>query len=139
MTQTDTTAAIAEARRRLAEMPCPEQPPHGSGPEGYLKFRHWSKCFCQGTGRAFPWASVVCGFVSYTTDGAQHTVACICNGSGRVPKALTTDDLWEHGIYSITKYAPDRYGAVHDSDIHILAAEGETPLLAALRAVEQAG
>lgn len=65
-----------------------------------------------------------------------------CNGSGRVPKALTSDDLWEHGITRIFKDpATGNYRAIHGwSLIKPPVGVGETPTLAALRAVAaQAG
>jgi hypothetical protein len=66
-----------------------------------------------------------------TTCGAD---APECDG-GRVPKALTTDDLFEHGLdfiersYSLKQQWAARFGTSWGY------ADGETPLLAALRAV----
>ena len=94
-------------------------------------------CYCTSPNLAFLWASTRCTVRAGRMNLDVHGWNCLCNGSGRVPRAVGLEELYKHGIYSVTKYAPDRYGAIHDSDIHILAGEGETPTLAALRAVAE--
>ena len=162
MTQTtDTTAAIAEARRRLSEMPCLQD--WGWGPaSGEIK--HPPDCICQGTGRAFPWDSEEC-VRTVKVKGQEvfmlckGTEDCQCNGSGRVPKAVGLEELLvemekrgviinvlpSHYVYpelesewSALVYTRDNNSSgITQWNKRNRAGEGETPLLAALLAVER--
>lgn len=149
MTQTIdfATAEAPELNRWLAEQPCPRD--WGWGPVGNwgtAEVTHIESCDCQGTGLAFPGASTVC------LNQAEHhrllgdAEVCHpecyrCNGSGRVPKDVGLELLFEHGITSVTQdpkpeTKEEIYIAVFGwSLIKPPIGKGETPLLAALRAV----
>lgn len=101
MTQTKIDPAKAEKQeliRWLSAQPC----------KGFCKLHHdnadhrnreaggecsWIKDCCQGTGLAFPWASMKCPWC-----GGVHLElekGCVCKGSGRVPKDLGLEVLLE--------------------------------------------
>ena len=136
MTQTidPTKAEAPDLIRWLAEQPCRcsqgcNQGYHTDDPNYRTGVTYCE--YCQGTGRAFPWASEPCPGESL--ESCQGEGCLICNGSGRVPKAVGLEELFEHGIdfversYSLEQQWAARFGSSWGY--------GETPLLAALRAV----
>ncbi|KKN67755.1 hypothetical protein LCGC14_0457880 [marine sediment metagenome] len=147
-----TKAPEPKLRAWLAELPCPECGGTGKlivggrGGGGHMNPHGEVLCTkCQDadgkpTGLALPWASescLKCRGKGNRRGQASSTVQCVpCNGSGRVLKALTSDDLWEHGVHSVTHLGgKNGYRAVmcHASQ-GAQHGYGETPTLAALRA-----
>ncbi len=115
----------------LAELPCPECKGKGfPRPQTFAG----GECFrCHGLGRAFPWASKPCpaGHGNF----ALHDCPDKCKGSGRVPKAVGLEELLEHDLRSVGQYGETGlYWAKTHASGEEVAAEGETPTLAALRA-----
>lgn len=108
MTQIDNAPTVEQLRRALADEPCPNCGGNGGWGTGEALIYDGSIdveiCdVCQGTGRAFPWASEHCFCMSKTcwiVRGriGQHEDNCgceDCNGSGRVPKAVGLEELLE--------------------------------------------
>lgn len=95
MTQTlDIAKAEApELNRWLAEQPCPQC----GGQKGY-RGDDWDMprlcTVCKGTGLAFPWASEKC--LHQNLEGVGWEQDCSCNGSGRVPRNITIEDVLDH-------------------------------------------
>ena len=145
-------AEAPELNRWLAEQPCSEC----SGKKRIISETLWpdvqsepveSCTACldangEPTGLALLWASKECppwfnhlGKPASWQEGGSHKGHAKCTGSGRVPKALTTDDLWEHGLdfiersYSLEQQWAARFGSSWGYG------DGDTPLLAAFRAV----
>jgi hypothetical protein len=152
MTQV-TDPTIEQIRAWLAGQPCSDcggtgrvpAAPHLSPASGFALCRPG----CKGTGRAHPWASKLCHLCFGTSAKGLPTCTTVleggCNGSGRVPKALGLEELLEvaSGIVDCINLNlrqgkwECRLMAGHMKDFW---GQGETPLLAALRAVaKQAG
>ena len=148
MTQTIdfANAEAPELNRWLAEQPCPESScidglleqmcDCGDGPDLHMK-KHEA---CNGLGLAFLWASEKCHHGAIIDDVGVRwpKEKCpMCNGSGRVPKAVGLEELLEQ--YPVMLYPLFAADGSQSSWQAMLrpnsAADGETPLLAALRSV----
>ena len=154
MTQTiDIAHAEApELRRLLAELPCAEaynhqymegMPEGGGQPDGAI----CADCK-EAPGLALPWASTQCHHGAIIDDVGvrwEQDKCPICNGSGRVPKAVGLEKLFEHGGLTLIRRrdlgrtkqdVSEKFLAVCGTSASMF--KGKTPLLAALRAVAKA-
>ena len=116
----------------------------GDGPDLHMK-KHEA---CGGLGLAFPWASEECGNwvglpgkSASCQEGGGHEGHNKCNGSGRVPKAVGLEELFKYGLIYIQKLPTEweavcnRFTPGIEKATSGVKAKGETPLLAALRAI----
>lgn len=148
MTQTidPTKANIEKLTRWLAEQPC--QCDSGVCRKGDPIY--CSSCFPPCDGLAFSWASEECSNrlgcpacvakpKPLVHDALIYARGHVCNGSGRVPKAVGLEELMElypDDFWNFTKTKADGEWRVV---FRLRDYYGETPLLAALRAVVLSG